>query len=134
MLAIVNDPAADPNEKEMAIDTMVEALFPQYDREKGYGISLEDADEGCIEYTQDGQTVKAELDREEATFSENLARLMEEKGISQVQLAEKASVGQPAISNMLKRNCRPQQRTVRKLAEALGVDPEELWPFNRTTE
>lgn len=35
MLAIVNDPEADADEKEMALDTMVEALLPQYDQQRG---------------------------------------------------------------------------------------------------
>jgi len=134
MLAIVNAPDADSDEKEMALDTIVEALFPQYDQKGEYGLSLEDLDDDHFEDDSDTRATRESLDREEATFSENLARLMEEKGVSQIQLAEKASVGQPAISNMLKRNCRPQQRTVRKLAEALGVDAKELWPFHRTGE
>lgn len=48
--------------------------------------------------------------------------------MTQDQLAEKIGVGQPAISMMLKRQCRPQKRTVQRLAEALGVAAEELWP------
>jgi len=43
-------------------------------------------------------------------------------------LAEKIGVGQPAISMMLQRQCRPQKRTVMRIAEALGVSAEELWP------
>jgi lambda repressor-like predicted transcriptional regulator len=36
-------------------------------------------------------------------------------------------VGQSALSMMLKRQCRPQERTVQRLAEGLGVAAEELW-------
>jgi len=48
--------------------------------------------------------------------------------MTQEELAEKTGVGQPAISNMLNRQCRPQHRTVRRFADALGISPEELWP------
>jgi transcriptional regulator with XRE-family HTH domain len=48
--------------------------------------------------------------------------------MTQAQLADKLGLGQPAISMMLQRNCRPQKRTVVRLADALGVAPEELWP------
>jgi transcriptional regulator with XRE-family HTH domain len=53
---------------------------------------------------------------------------MEERGVTQTELAERIGVGQPAISNMLCRQCRPQKRTVEKIAAALEVAPEELWP------
>jgi transcriptional regulator with XRE-family HTH domain len=65
---------------------------------------------------------------EEAAFAERLLTVMAEKSMSQVQLAAAVGVGQPAISMMLSRNCRPQRRTVEKLARALEVSPETLWP------
>ena len=49
-------------------------------------------------------------------------------GMTQVELAEKVGIGQPAISMMLNRTCRPQKKTVQKLAAALGVAPVDLWP------
>lgn len=68
------------------------------------------------------------MDREEVTFAERLRGVMEEKGVTQQTLADRVGVGQPAIAMMLARQCRPQQRTVVKLAQALGVDRSELWP------
>jgi len=53
---------------------------------------------------------------------------MARRGMTQEALAAKLGVGQPAISNMLNRQCRPQRRTVLRLAQALGISPEELWP------
>jgi transcriptional regulator with XRE-family HTH domain len=53
---------------------------------------------------------------------------MQAKKWTQEMLAEKAGVGQPAISNMLNRQCRPQRRTIQKFAAVLGVSPDELWP------
>ena len=69
-----------------------------------------------------------EMDKEEEMFAERLRAIMEEKGLTQTQLAESLKIGQSAISNMLHRQCRPQRRTVLRIAEALGVDPGDLWP------
>jgi transcriptional regulator with XRE-family HTH domain len=52
---------------------------------------------------------------------------MERKNISQAELAKAIGVSQPAISLLLARKCRPQRRTVEKLAEALNVETRELW-------
>ena len=68
------------------------------------------------------------MDHEEATFAERLREVMKKKAVTQEQLADRIGVGQPAISLMLQRACRPQKRTVFRLAEALGVSPDELWP------
>jgi transcriptional regulator with XRE-family HTH domain len=68
------------------------------------------------------------MDKAEAAFAATLARLMAEREMTEAQLAEWSGVGQSAISMLLKRRCRPQRRTLPKLAEALGVTAEELWP------
>jgi DNA-binding XRE family transcriptional regulator len=72
--------------------------------------------------------LRAQREQAETAFAAALARLMAERQLTQAQLAERIGVGQPAISMLLKRRCRPQRRTVGKLAEALGVGVEELWP------
>jgi DNA-binding XRE family transcriptional regulator len=74
------------------------------------------------------QEVRTQMEQAEAAFAGTLARLMAERQLTQVQLAERVGVGQSAISMLLKRRCRPQRRTLGKLAEALGVSVEELWP------
>lgn len=128
MVRIVINPESDEDEKDMALFTLAEALFPEYDRGK-LGIDLEDAQKAVAEKSDESASALAETDQEEAVFAERLKAKMEEKGFNQSQLAERANIGQPAISMMLKRDCRPQKRTVENLAEALGVLPEELWPF-----
>ena len=45
-----------------------------------------------------------------------------------LRFAAAIGVGQPAISMVLTRNCRPQRRTVEKIAKALDVSAEEVWP------
>jgi DNA-binding XRE family transcriptional regulator len=72
--------------------------------------------------------MRAQIERVEAVFAATLERLMAERQLTQAQLAERIGVGQSAISMLLKRRCRPQRRTLGKLAEALGVPVDELWP------
>jgi DNA-binding XRE family transcriptional regulator len=72
--------------------------------------------------------LRAQMEQAEAAFAATLARLLAERQLTQAQLAERIGVGQSAISMLLKRRCRPQRRTLGKLAEALGVTVEELWP------
>lgn len=124
MVAILNAPESDDDERAMALHTLAQIFFPERD---DCSTTLEHLDECAVTNQADGADARAELDREEETFSQRLAALMEAKGLTQTELARRAGLGQPAISMMLARNCRPQQRTVRRLAEALGVQPEELW-------
>jgi transcriptional regulator with XRE-family HTH domain len=66
--------------------------------------------------------------QQEASFAERLATLMEKKDVTQEQLGKRIGVGQSAIANLLNRNCRPQRKTVVRIADALGIAPQELWP------
>jgi DNA-binding XRE family transcriptional regulator len=74
------------------------------------------------------QELRARMEQAEAVFAATLARLMAERQLTQAQLAERIGVGQSAISMLLKRRCRPQRRTLGKLAAALEVPVEALWP------
>jgi transcriptional regulator with XRE-family HTH domain len=72
--------------------------------------------------------VRLDLENEETVFADRLRAEMERKNISQETLAAMTGVGQPAISNILTRRCRPQRKTVARFAQALNVSEEELWP------
>lgn len=122
MIEIINNPNSDCDEREMAFDTINEALFPDLSN-SSLGIDLCDLLDREKELPE-----SIELDKEEADFSNCVLRLMKLKGMTQVQLAESSGVGQPAISMMLSRNCRPQFRTIQKIADALEVNVDELWP------
>jgi len=63
------------------------------------------------------ETWRKRLEQEEAVFVTRLKRLMGERQLTQ-----------PAISMLLARKYRPQRRTVRLLAQVLGVPEDELWP------
>lgn len=54
--------------------------------------------------------------------------LRERAGLSQAELAEKAMLTQKTVSAIETGETNGLPRTRRKLAEALGVGPEALWP------
>jgi len=68
------------------------------------------------------------MNAQEEAFALRLRELMDAKQISQRDLAERVGCSQPAISQMLRRMCRPQKRTILRLAEAFDVHPRDLWP------
>jgi lambda repressor-like predicted transcriptional regulator len=121
MFAICKSDTAGPDQKRRAVHTIIEALFPSLAVDLEEEVGRVDACPAALAYEQ-------ELDAQEATFAERLKNAMQSLGWTQEKLAERTGVGQPAISNMLNRQCRPQKRTVRRIAEALGVPPEQLWP------
>jgi len=119
MIALCEDPEASAEDRTRALHTIVEALFPML------ATDFRESVERSTKCEIAGRKVVAE---EEASFAERVEALMKAKRMTQEELAQKSGVGQPAISNMLRRQCRPQRKTVRKLAEALGVESTELWP------
>lgn len=124
MSAITNDPDADEDEREMAISTIAEALFPRHHSGR-LGIAIEAWDR--LDARRSAADVH-ELDLEEETFAERVASILRERAMSQAQLAEAIGIGQPAVSMMLSRKSRPQARTIRKIAAALQIPAAELWP------
>jgi lambda repressor-like predicted transcriptional regulator len=124
LAAVAGDPGASEAERQQARASIADALFPDR-REEAEGIDLEEYERQLAAAAPD---VEARLDQEEATFAERLAALLKERSMSQAELATAVGVGQSAISMMLARSCRPQRRTVEKIAKALQVGPEDLWP------
>lgn len=55
-----------------------------------------------------------------------LKLIRERKALTQQQLAERAGVNRVTITRLEHGNDQPFPTTVRKLADALGVDPEDL--------
>ncbi len=71
--------------------------------------------------------LRERMDQQESEFAERLCRLMAERQMTQAELARHIGVGQSAVSMLLSRKCRPQPRTLGKIATALGVSVEDLW-------
>jgi lambda repressor-like predicted transcriptional regulator len=129
MAQIVSDPDAEEDERAAAVDTIAEALFPRCIN-GAPGLDLQEEAE-VLSSHDSMKKVLQEMDQEEATFVDRVATLMKEKGLTQADLAAAIEVGQSAVSMMLTRKCRPQRRTVERLAKALGVTPEEIWPTRK---
>jgi lambda repressor-like predicted transcriptional regulator len=125
MAQIASNPEAPEDERHAAVATIAEALFACRVNDMP-GVELEDVDRK----DSDAESLAA-MDQEETTFAERLAAMMAKADMTQADLAAAIGVGQPAISMMLARTCRPQRRTVEKLASALRVLPEEIWPSYR---
>ena len=117
----------DPDDKEMAMFTIADILFPN--PHKGlHGMDLQESEEEASQQDSELSEIVNRMDLEEASFAERLQAAMDQQGMSQVELALAVGLGQSAIANLIARNCRPQRRTVIKLANALSVSPDELWP------
>lgn len=127
LFASLADPQTDDDDRTLAAMTLADVLFPNL-FEGELGSDLEECEAQGAKYSQETRETLERMDREESTFADHLRAVMQECGVTQVQLAERIGVGQPAIAMMLQRQCRPQRRTVVRMAEALGVPPERLWP------
>ncbi len=127
LLGVVKSPRTTAAERQRALMTIAGALFP----DSGSG-------EDGLDLVALGANVAAEnlplarevqkMDTQEATFADRVRGLMNARRISQQELAARAGCSQPAISQMLNRTCRPQKKTIVKLAEALNVQASDLWP------
>ncbi|QDV42215.1 antitoxin HipB [Stieleria neptunia] len=69
-----------------------------------------------------------QMDSQEATFADRVKTLLQQKNITQEELAKRIDCTQSAISKMLSRKSRPQRKTILKMATALNVSPTDLWP------
>jgi transcriptional regulator with XRE-family HTH domain len=65
----------------------------------------------------------------ETTFAEFLTKLMDERNLSQRQLADKARISQQAVSVYVNGDKKPTRNTIHKIAPALGFSPAELMKY-----
>jgi lambda repressor-like predicted transcriptional regulator len=121
MAAIITDKNSTDDERIVAAEAIREALNPSLAADV-----LTQYNE--IRKSPESRQSRHEICAEQATFAERLRAAMTERGLTQEQLAAAAGVGQPAVSNLLKRHCRPQRKTVVRFAEVLGISPSDLWP------
>ncbi|MCE9566557.1 MAG: helix-turn-helix transcriptional regulator [Planctomycetes bacterium] len=118
----------DPEQACATTALIAEILFPNADHRGEPGLDLEEAEKLAISLDPSAGPLIAAMDHQEATFANRLRLAMDEKGLTQAELAKKVGIGQPAISMMLNRTCRPQRKTIHRIANALSINPEELWP------
>lgn len=124
----------DEEQRFATVALLAEILFPNADSRGAPGLDLVEAETIASSTDPEAKDILARMDKEESFFADRLRDLMAAKGLTQAGLAAKVSIGQPAISMMLNRVCRPQRKTVLRFAEALGVPPEQLWPQVRSQQ
>jgi lambda repressor-like predicted transcriptional regulator len=105
-----------------------EILFPNADDQGRIGLGMGEAEQIARDTNGEAKAILEQLDEDEATFAARVQELMDAQGLTQAELAKRVGIGQPAVSLMLKRQCRPQYSTIVRFAEALGVAPKDLWP------
>ena len=66
------------------------------------------------------------------TFGQRLARIRKEKGLTQVELAQKMGIIQVLISDYERDKLRPYHEIVAKLAQAMEVTADELLGLKTT--
>ena len=133
MLRIIEDPNSTREEAQRACSTIRDAFDAQQDNrldgENHKGCEVGDA---TIIPAIDRDIAK--LDSQENDFWDALQQIMKLKAITQSELASRLGSTQPAISQMINRRCRPQRNSILRIADALGVDPRNLWPDLEVTE
>ena len=124
----LNSDDLDTEQAHATTALIAEILFPNADADGIPGLDLAEAEKIAPAIDAAAGPLLAEMDAQEATFATCLRAAMTEKGFTQAELAAKVGIGQPAVSMMLNRACRPQRKTVQKIAAALGVSEADLWP------
>jgi transcriptional regulator with XRE-family HTH domain len=127
MLSVIEDPDSTTQETRRACSTIRAAIEVQDDPNR-YGVNLGECELSAMVANPSVDRLAEELDSQEAAFAEKLRQFMKARGVTQRELASRIGCTQPAISQMLKRECRPQKKTILGLATALNVDPRDLWP------
>jgi len=122
LMAIVDDPNSLPGERGRAWNTLLDQFHLLPDDEGRYGMDLARSEAGAAERFPMLAREVEQMDSQEALFADRLRRIMKDKNITQQQMAERIECSQPAISQMLNRKCRPQRKTLDKIAAALSVE------------
>jgi transcriptional regulator with XRE-family HTH domain len=129
MSKVVKDQRSTPSERKRALLTIADALsLNPCEEDRQYGQDLAASEPYAAVRSEPLAREVRKMNAQEETFAERLRERMTAKQISQQELAARVGCSQPAISQMLHRRCRPQKRTILRLAEALNVQPRELWP------
>jgi len=128
MVGIVEDPRTTPSERHHALSMIADALFLNSGEGGECGQDRVASEASAAARCSAPVRELQEIGCQEAAFADRLRELMEAKRMTQQELSSRVGCSQPAISQMLNRKCRPQRKTILKLAEALQVPPQELWP------
>lgn len=129
LIEVVKHPDTSDADRRRALMTIADALYLNPDEVDGeYGQDAVLSEGYAAERSKPLAREVAKMNTQEEAFAVRLRELMTAKRVSQRELAERVGCSQPAVSQMLHRACRPQRKTILKLAEALNVPPRDLWP------
>src|ERR1700677_5136882 len=106
MLEALVNPDLDEDERHLTAMALADILYPN-PYNGLLGSDLKECEQQGAEHSEETRQALEQMDKEEASFSERLHAALEKAKITQAELAERIGVGQPAISMMLQRDCRP---------------------------
>lgn len=126
-LAVCNDGASDSDtDVDCALTAMIDLLTPAATAGRGPWPRAV-APLPCF-WHEPAVPDRAPLGRPEAMFATRLAERMREKEVTPEWLGHQSGVGELAVARLLDGQGRPRLRTVVRIAHALGVTPDDLWP------
>jgi transcriptional regulator with XRE-family HTH domain len=134
LVRVITAPNVSVRERKRALMTLAEALFPNPGSDGKYGLDARSSEAEAADHSPGLAHEIRRMDSQEAEFANRLQHLMSQKHVTQAELAQRVGCTQPAISQMLSRRCRPHKKTIMKLAEALSVTPQDLWPDLEVSE
>lgn len=134
MLRVLKNPGTSPQERQRALMMIADALSLGPGEVNDCNQELLELEAGATQPSPSSVHKVENFVSQEAEFATRLRDLMGAKHLSQTELAKRIGCSQAAISLMLHRRCRPQKKTLLKLAEALNVRVQQLWPDIEVTE
>ncbi len=135
MFAVLESEHATDEDRHRALSTIAEALsFKPEERRGSYGLDLRKS-QADVETRHPDPIWRpiigdrhAQMDTQEATFADRVKEILQQKNITQEELAERIDCTQSEVSEMLSHKSRPQTKTIFKIATVLNVEPTLLWP------
>jgi transcriptional regulator with XRE-family HTH domain len=126
-IEVLENPRADDSEKQRAYGTIRNALGLQACQDL-LELDIDQCELRSVVKESGAAYMASGSKSQQSVFYEKLEILLNSKRLTQSELAARLGMSQPAISQMLTRKCRPQRATILRIAAALEVDPQELWP------
>ena len=121
---IATDPASSESERREA-EAAIEILLVKARLKNGRFVSENEL------LAPEVKALRAQMLEKEKRFATKVNQLMAARQWTQADLATQVGVSQPAISMILSSRCRPHPRTIGKIAAALEVPVQDLWPEDR---
>ena len=123
MIAVIDSPESDEQDKMLAYHT-IDGILKMEEHAARDTFLLTDDDPGFGDRETDSQEESAAPTA--TTFGDRIRKLMEEKGITQAQLAERMGVSQPAVNKLITKTMKPKEETAKRMLDAMKITPEEV--------